>query len=204
MARKYEAKQFPHLKGLAGISDGLLETHVKLYEGYVSRCNALTAQLEAMAKEGKAAGKDPVYAELTRRLGFEYDGVVLHELYFGNLKRGAAAAPPEGRLKEAIAKSFGSYDIWLADFKAIATMPGVGWAVTYQDPANGWLSNHWINSHESNHPAGFVPVLVMDAWEHAFIPDYKATERAKYVDAYLQNIDWAVCEGRLLKELRPR
>ena len=76
-------------------------------------------------------------------------------------------------------------------------MPGVGWAITYQNPDNGWLSNHWVTLHEDGNPAGFKPILVMDAWEHAFVPDYKANERAKYVDAYFNNIDWAAAESRL-------
>jgi superoxide dismutase, Fe-Mn family len=195
--KKYTPRTFPHLKGLKGISDGLLETHLKLYEGYVNRTNKLTETLLGLAKEKQAAGSNPAYAEMTRRMGFEYNGMVLHEYYFSNLKPGAADAGPGGKLKAALEASFTSYDIWLADFKAIATMPGVGWAITYQNPENGWLSNHWVTLHEEGNPAGFKPVLVMDAWEHAFVPDYKATERAKYVDAYFTNIDWAAAESRL-------
>jgi Fe-Mn family superoxide dismutase len=195
--KKYTPKTFPNLKGLKGISDGLLETHLKLYEGYVNRTNKLTETLLGLAKEKQAAGTNPAYAEMTRRMGFEYNGMVLHEYYFGNLKPGASDAGPGGKLKAALEASFTSYDIWLADFKAIATMPGVGWAITYQNPENGWLSNHWVTLHEEGNPAGFKPVLVMDAWEHAFVPDYKATERAKYVDAYFTNIDWAAAESRL-------
>jgi len=195
--KKYTPKTFPHLKGLKGISDGLLETHLKLYEGYVNRTNKLTETLLGLAKEKQAAGSNPAYAEMSRRMGFEYNGMVLHEYYFSNLKSGAGDAGPSGKLKAALEASFSSYDIWLADFKAIATMPGVGWAITYQNPENGWLSNHWVTLHEEGNPAGFKPVLVMDAWEHAFVPDYKANERAKYVDAYFSNIDWAAVESRL-------
>ncbi len=195
--KKYTPKTFPHLKGLKGISDGLLETHLKLYEGYVNRTNKLTETLFGLAKEKQAAGSNPAYAEMSRRMGFEYNGMVLHEYYFSNLKSGAGDAGPGGKLKAALEASFTSYDIWLADFKAIATMPGVGWAITYQNPENGWLSNHWVTLHEEGNPAGFKPVLVMDAWEHAFVPDYKANERAKYVDAYFSNIDWATVESRL-------
>jgi superoxide dismutase, Fe-Mn family len=195
--KKYTPKTFPHLKGLKGISDGLLETHLKLYEGYVNRTNKLTETLLGMAKEKQAAGSNPAYAELSRRMGFEYNGMVLHEYYFNNLKPGTSDTGPSGKLKAALEASFTSYDIWLADFKAIATMPGVGWAITYQNPDNGWLSNHWVTLHEDGNPAGFKPILVMDAWEHAFVPDYKATERAKYVDAYFNNIDWAAAESRV-------
>ena len=76
-------------------------------------------------------------------------------------------------------------------------MPGVGWAVTFQDPHTGWLSNHWITLHETNNIAGFRPIMVMDAWEHAFVPDYKANRARKYVEAYFSNIDWDAAEGRL-------
>lgn len=195
--KKYTPRSFAHLKGLKGISDGLLETHFKLYEGYVNRTNKLTETLLGLAKEGQAAGSNPAYAEMTRRLGFEYNGMVLHEYYFENLRPGGSGQGAQGKLKGELEKSFGSYDVWLADFKAVATMPGVGWAILFQDPRTGLLSNHWVTLHNDGNVAGYTPVLVMDAWEHAFVPDYKATERAKYVDAYFSNIDWEAAEKRL-------
>ncbi len=199
--KKYVEHDFSKVKGLAGISDAQVAEHLKLYAGYVKRTNALTEKLFALCSEGKASGADPVYAELTRRMGFEYDGMILHEYYFGNMKAGAQAEPPAGSpLRTAIESSFGGkYDLWLADFRAVATMPGVGWAIAYQDPSNGWISNHWITLHNDGHPAGFKPILVMDGWEHAFMRDYQATERGKYVDAFFKNICWDTCEKRLRK-----
>ena len=196
--KKYAPKSYAQLKGLKGISDGVLESHFKLYEGYVNRTNKLTETLSGLAREGQAAGANPAYAEMTRRLGFEYNGMVLHEYYFGNLKPGGAAQA-SGKLKTGLEGSFGSYDTWFADFKAVATMPGVGWAIVFQDPSTGWLSNHWVTLHSDGNIAGYKPILVMDAWEHAFVPDYKPTERAKYVEAYFQNIDWEAAESRLAK-----
>lgn len=195
--KKYTPMQFAHLKGLKGISDTVLESHLKLYEGYVNRTNKLTELLQGLQQKGEAAGSNPAYAEMTRRLGFEYNGMVLHEYYFGNLKPGGSGATPGEKLKKAMEESFGSFENWLTDFKAVATMPGIGWAVTFQDPRTGWLSNHWITLHETNNIAGYQPIIVMDAWEHAFVPDYKPTERAKYVDAYFSNIDYDAAEGRL-------
>ena len=123
--KKYAPKDFSKLRGLAGISNDQLDEHFKLYEGYVKRTNALTEKLFALASEGKASGADPVYAELTRRLGFEYGGMVNHEYYFGNLTAGAQAEPPAGsKFRKAVEASYGKYDLWLADFKAVATMPG--------------------------------------------------------------------------------
>jgi superoxide dismutase, Fe-Mn family len=195
--KRYSPHDFSKVRGLTALSDKQIEEHLKLYEGYVKRTNTLTEKLFGMCNEGKASGADPVYAELTRRMGFEYNGMILHEYYFSNLKPGAQAEPPAGKLKSALEQSFGKYETWLADFRAMATMPGVGWVVLYQDPSTGWLSNHWITLHNDGNPAGYRPVLVMDGWEHAFMRDYLATERAKYVDAFFKNIDWESCEKRL-------
>jgi Fe-Mn family superoxide dismutase len=195
--KKYSPRDFSKVRGLTALSDKQIEEHLKLYEGYVKRTNTLTEKLFAMCNEGKASGADPVYAELTRRMGFEYNGMILHEYYFSNLKPGAQPEPPAGKLKSALEQSFGKYETWLADFRAMATMPGVGWVVLYQDPSTGWLSNHWITLHNDGNPAGYTPILVMDGWEHAFMRDYLATERAKYVDAFFKNIDWEASEKRV-------
>ena len=196
--KKYSPRDFSKVRGLTGISDKQIEEHLKLYEGYVKRTNALTEKLFALCNDGKASGADPVYAELTRRLGFEYSGMVNHEYYFDNMTAGAQAEAPAGsKFRKAVEDSFGKYDTWLADFRAVATMPGVGWAMTFQDPKNGWLSNHWISLHQDNAPVGFSPIFVMDGWEHAFMRDYLATERAKYLDAFLKNVNWQAVDARV-------
>jgi Fe-Mn family superoxide dismutase len=196
--KKYAPRDYSKVRGLTGLSDAQITEHLKLYEGYVKRTNTLTEKLFALASEGKASGADPIYSELTRRLGFEYNGLVLHEYYFENLTPGASAEPPKGgKLVQEIERSFGKYETWLADFRAIATFPGVGWTITYQDPNTGWLSNHWVTLHNDGNVAGFKPILVLDAWEHAFLRDYQATERAKYVDAFFKNINWESVQKRL-------
>jgi len=197
--KRYEPKQFSRLKGLSGISDGLLQDHFKLYEGYVKNVNELSTQLEGLLKEGKGKGTNPAFTEMTRRLGFEYGGMVLHELYFGNLGPEPDPLNKAGPLAQAFSRDFGSFEAWFEDFKAIAAMRGVGWAMAYQNPETRQISNHWITLHNDGHPPGFRPIVVMDCWEHAFVPDYKSTERAKYVDAYFKNLDWRACEGRLIK-----
>ena len=78
-------------------------------------------------------------------------------------------------------------------------MRGVGWAICYQNPANGRLSNHWITLHETGNVAGFTPILVMDVWEHAYLLDYKPAERPKYIEAFFSNIAWDTVEERLKK-----
>jgi Fe-Mn family superoxide dismutase len=139
--------------------------------------------------------------KLTRRLGFEYNGMILHEYYFSDLRAGSEPQPSSGSgMASALAESFGSTEHWRADFHAIGEMRGVGWVILFQDPATGRLTNHWITLHQDGVPAGFKPLLVMDVWEHAFMRDYKATERASYIDAFFRNIDWQMVERRLQEE----
>jgi Fe-Mn family superoxide dismutase len=190
----YKAKQFD-LSGLNGISDKTLEMHFTLYAGYVTNTNKITEQLEEIVKGGQAAGTNLAYAELTRRLGFEYSGMILHEYYFGNMKK-QASAQPSGDLKSALEGNFGSVDNFLADFKAVGGLRGVGWAVLFHDPAANKLSTQWITLHQDGNPAGFKPLLVLDVWEHAFLLDYKPSERAKYIDSFLSNVDWDVVAAR--------
>jgi Fe-Mn family superoxide dismutase len=190
----YEARKFD-LKGLKGISDQTLQLHFKLYEGYVKGTNALTAKIDKILEDGKVDAEEvPAYSELTRRLGFEYNGMVLHEYYFENMTRGTE--PPDGVFRERAEQSFGSFDVWKTDFAGIGNMRGVGWAICYENPANGRLSNHWITLHEHGNVAGFRPILVMDVWEHAYLLDH-GSERAKYVDAFFSNVAWGVASRRL-------
>ena len=203
--KTYKPKQFD-LSGLEGISDKTLEMHFKLYEGYVTSTNTLTRKIAEILKDGKVDQEEmPAYSELTRRMGFEYNGMVLHEYYFGNMKRQGSGDPAQGsEFRRAAESSFGSYATWKTDFMSVGKMRGVGWAVCYQDPAHGSLSNHWITLHEVGNVAGFVPVLVMDVWEHAFLLDYKPADRPKYIEAFFSNIDWAAVEGRLTQGVNAR
>ena len=197
----YKAREFD-LSNLKGISDETLDMHFKLYEGYVKETNKLNEKIAEFVSDGKVDQDEfAEYSELSRRLGFEYNGMVLHEYYFDNLKKGGGTGDPANTssFRKAAEQSFGSYDIWRADFTGIGKMRGVGWAICYENPANGQLSNHWITLHETGNVAGFIPVLVMDVWEHAFILDYKPADRPKYIEAFFSNIDWAVLENRLRK-----
>jgi Fe-Mn family superoxide dismutase len=124
--------------------------------------------------------------------------MVLHEYYFSNLTRRPAGAPSmNAAFRKAVEGDFGNYEIWKTDFSSVGKMRGVGWAICYLNPANGRISNHWITLHETGNVAGFVPLLIMDVWEHAYLLDYAPSERAKYIDAFFANIAWDVVDGRL-------
>ena len=189
----YTAKDYAKLIGMAGFSETLLKNHFTLYQGYVTNTNKVLDTLSQMLKDGKTA--TPEFAELKRRLGWEFNGMRLHEYYFENLG-GKAALNKDGKLGKKLAEDFGGYDAWEKDFKGTGTMRGIGWAVLYQDNITGQLLNQWINEHETGHPAGCAPILVMDVFEHAFITDY-ALKRADYIEAFFKNINWGIVEKRL-------
>jgi superoxide dismutase, Fe-Mn family len=196
--KPYQVKEF-NLSGLTGISEQTLDLHFQLYKGYVKKTNGLMEKISEYFKDGKVDQEDmPAYSELKRHLGFEYNGMVLHEYYFGNLKKDGGGVPDrKSAFYKAVESSFGSYEIWKADFIGIGKTRGVGWAICYQDPMQERLSNHWITLHHIGNIAGFNPVLVLDVWEHAFLLDYKPAERAKYIEAFFSNIDWEGVERRL-------
>src|SRR5580704_10768461 len=148
ISKPYKATEFD-LSGLNGISDKTLEMHFGLYEGYVKNTNTLNEKLAELLAGGDIEKNSAVFSELKRRLGFEYNGMVLHEYYFGNLKAGGNESPQSNSSFLKSAKdSFGSFETWKADFVGIGKMRGVGWAVCDLDPTTKTLSNHWITLHE--------------------------------------------------------
>ncbi len=189
----YTAKDYNNLIGMEGFSETLLKNHFTLYQGYVTNTNKGFDAFSEMAKGGKIGTSE--YAELKRRLGWEFNGMRLHELYFENL-RGKGIPNKSSKLWKKLADEFGSYENWEADFRGVGAMRGIGWAILYQDPVSGKLINQWINEHDVGHPAGCNPLLILDVFEHAFMIDY-GLKRADYIAVFFKNINWEAVEGRM-------
>jgi len=190
----YTPQNFDHLIGTAGFSDQLLKNHFTLYQGYVTNTNKLLDTLALLIKENKTA--TPEFAELNRRFGWEFNGMRLHELYFGNIIKGGKTLIKNSALAKLISEQYGSFDNWAAAFKAVGTMRGIGWVVLAYDPTSKKLFNLWINEHDVGHLTGTVPLLIMDVFEHAFMIDY-GLKRADYISAFFNAIDWDVVEKRI-------
>ncbi|TRZ55614.1 superoxide dismutase [archaeon] len=187
----FEPKNFDGLIGTKGFSDQLLKNHFTLYQGYVTNTNKLGDALGALALQTGAE-----FAEMKRRFGWEFNGMRLHELYFGNMKKnGNGEIDKNSELFKKIVKDFGSYEDWEKDFKASGAMRGIGWVVLYYDSQSGRLFNVWVNEHEAGHLAGAAPLLVMDVFEHAFMIDY-GLKRADYIEAFFKAIKWSESEER--------
>ncbi len=189
----YQAMDYHYLLGMPGLSETLLRNHITLYEGYVAHTNQALETLARLVRENKADTLE--YQEVKRHLGWEFDGMRLHEFYFANL--GGSGDPNEaGDLKAFISDQFGGFQAWEKDFRATGGVRSVGWAILYQDTLTGRLLNVWINEHDKGHPAGCMPILVMDAWEHAYMLDY-GIKRAGYIDAFFHNVNWPQAQTRV-------
>jgi len=194
----YEPKNFEHLLGIEELSDQLLKNHFALYQGYVTNTNKVAELLSVLIKEGKTG--TPEYAELKRRFGWEFNGMRLHECYFGNMIKGGTKLDRDSKLLKKIIEDFGSYENWEKDFKGVGGMRGIGWAVLYYDPIARRLFNTWINEHDVGHLSGAIPILIMDVFEHAYMIDY-GLKRADYIVAFFKAIDWKTATNRFEEAL---
>jgi superoxide dismutase, Fe-Mn family len=177
---------------LTGLSEKLIRSHWENnYQGSVRALNMIENRLAAAM-----ADKDfpPVaYSGLKREQLHRTGSVVLHEHYFDQFGGNGQAA---GAIKDALGLSHGSFGNWEAEFRrtAMALAGGSGWAILAYNHHMGALHNYWAWDH-TNGPVMSTPLLVLDMYEHAFHMDYGAAA-AKYVDAFMQNIDWAIVDAR--------
>lgn len=182
----FEPKSFESIIGAAGFSEQLLRNHFALYQGYVANANKVLDALAAMLREGKFGAE---FSELRRRLGWEFNGMRLHELYFGNIAKGGSVFDRNSNLARKIVEQFGAFENWERDFKSVGMIRGIGWAVLCYDAVSGKLFNIWVNEHDAGHLSGAVPLLVMDVFEHAYMTDY-GIKKADYIEAFFKVIDW--------------
>ncbi len=187
-----QAKDFSKLIGMNGFSETLLNNHFKLYQGYVKNTNAIIEKLNVLLADKKA--NTPEYAELKRRLGWEFNGMLLHEYYFANLG-GKEPLDVNSLLYKQIIEDFGSFDNWKDDFISTGLMRGIGWVILYREPRTGKLVNVWVNEHDVGHITASSPILVVDVFEHAYMTDYQL-DRSKYIEAFFKNINWKAVTER--------
>jgi len=177
---------------LKGISKQTIDDHLKLYEGYVKNTNLILEKIEELAQDSEKNAY--ALAEVQRRFGFEYDGMRNHEIYFEALSNGAKNISKDGELYKSIEAVWGSFDKWLARFKAIAMSRGIGWAMLYLDKKEKFLMNAYVQDHEMGQLAGCTPILALDMWEHAYIADYAPGGKKDYVEDFFTNLNWEVIE----------
>ncbi len=198
---QFEEKKF-NLPELKGISSKTIEEHLKLYAGYVKNSNLLSQTIDELLAEGIKSDKasaTTAYAlgEVQRRFGFEYDGMRNHEVYFDSLSGGPTELSQDSELYKSIVYLWGSFDAWLARFKAIAMTRGVGWAMLYLDIKEQRLLNAYVEDHQLGQLVGCTPILALDMWEHAFVADYQPSGKKQYVEDFFKNLNWKKVEENM-------
>jgi Fe-Mn family superoxide dismutase len=190
---QYEAKKFD-IPRLEGISEEGIKQHLGLYEGYVKNFNAISALMPEYAKEGEKHGI--ALSELIRRRSFEFDGMRLHELYFAQFEGGAKAPAAGSALAKAFEKDYHSMENLIGMVRGVAGMRGPGWSLLYWDAQGGQFFCNFVGEQHQGHFATLPIILALDVWEHAYILDYGAAGRGKYIDAFFKNLNWSVVEKR--------
>lgn len=197
----YTETQF-NIPELVGISAKTIAEHLKLYAGYVKHCNLILQKIaELSATPEDATTNTYLIGELRRRLGFEFGGLRNHEYYFHQLEGGAVELAVESELKTKIIEQWGSFDVWLAEFKQLAMTRGIGWAFLYKDMKTGNLLNAWVGEQHDGHLTGLTPILALDMWEHSYMLDVPPSEKKSYVEAFFKNLNWSVVEGRFISKM---
>ena len=170
----------PHLSGQ------IMELHHdKHHRAYVSGANAA---IEKLLDARRQENFDHI-AALEHALAFNVSGHVLHSIFWNNLSP-AGGGKPDGELAEAIARDFGSFELFKKQLvQAAMTITGSGWAALVWEPVSRRLGTSQIHDHQSQVTQGSVPLLVLDAWEHAYYLQYKS-EKSRYFEAIWNLWNW--------------
>lgn len=191
---EFVPKQF-NIPELAGISAESVKQHIGLYEGYVKNFNAISAKLAEYAKESTEKNAYAL-SELIRRRSFEFGGMRLHEHYFAQFEGGEKVLNLNGALAKALEKEYMKVEHVEPYLTAIGNMRGPGWAILYWDPESKQFLAGFTGEQHQGHFATLPIILVLDVWEHAYLLDYGAAGKAKYIAAFFKNLNWDVIEKR--------
>jgi Fe-Mn family superoxide dismutase len=189
----------PALYELDGISRAAVEAHYKLYQGYVNKRNEILRTLDSI----DLASANQVYSDIRSLkvdLSFAVGGIKNHEIYFEHL--GGGGGDPDGLIGQLIARDFGSAADWRADLKATG-MAARGWAWTAYDWDEGRLFNYLGDTQNTFPIWNATPLVALDVYEHAYFLDYQ-TDRASYINAFFDNLDWDVVDDWVSKYQIPK
>ncbi|MCX6719063.1 MAG: Fe-Mn family superoxide dismutase [Candidatus Taylorbacteria bacterium] len=189
--KTFTAKTF-NIPALKGISAKNIEEHLKLYAGYVKNANLVIEKSQELMKDSEKNAY--LLSELARRFSFEFNGMRNHEAYFASIEGGQKPLSDSSALKQAIESEFGSFDEWLASFKALAMTRGIGWAMLYYDPQDKRLLMSWIDEQHLGQLTECTKILALDMWEHSYVADYQPSGKKAYVEDFFANLNWEVAE----------
>ena len=189
----YSAKEFNSIS-IPALKQEQIDLHLTLYKGYVTNFNILCEDI------GKAESVK-VKSEMYRRVGFEWNGIRSHEIYFESVS--GASPLSGGALQEKIEKIYGSFDVLKETITTLAlTARGPGWVFFGYDAVRDICILSWIADHELGVPVGITPLVMIDVWEHAYLYKGDVSEKKEYVSSYVDSINWSVVEQRFSQSLQ--
>lgn len=195
----FEAKNFT-IGNLKGISQKTIEEHLKLYQGYVNHSNLVLEKIKDLSQD--AESNMGLISGLQRRLGFEFNGMRNHEIYFALLEGDHHDLDKESDLSKQIVVDFGSFKNWISFFKSLATARGIGWAVLYYDPKAKRLLNAWVDEQHLGQLQGCFPIIALDMWEHSYVADYLPSGKKQYIEDFFENLNWQIAEQNFKNAIR--
>lgn len=193
----YEAQTF-NIPALDGISPKQIEVHLGLYQGYVKHINLLREQIKDLT-ELDAEKYSFAIESIRRRMGFEFNGMRMHEFYFPQFEGSSTPLTTGGRLEAALSEKYGSREAFIEHFKKVGMSRGSGWATLAWDAKGKTPHVWWTADHELGTLADVEVLLALDMWEHSYMVDYLPAEKAKHIDAFFKNVNWSVVEDRFAK-----
>ncbi len=189
----YAARDFSALADkMSGFSASQIKQHLKLYDGYVGKCNEIHDKLKDVDITTANATYSAV-RELLVEQSFAHNGVVYHEYYFGNL--GGSGGEPQGEMRAGIEEEWKSVGKFM-DFLKAAGKSARGWVIVGFNPRAGHIDAYALDTHNIFSPANIVPLVALDVYEHAYMIDF-GIDRAKYLETFLANVNWDVVSKRL-------
>ncbi len=194
---KYNAKEF-NLPDLSGMSHKQVEVHLGLYKGYVAHINKLYEVLEELKNDPE---KNAYSIEsVRRRIGFEFNGMRMHEIYFDQFENGKTDEARGGALDEIVSAKFGDFDTFKEEFHKTAMTRGIGWTILAIDKKTDEIPEahiFWVADHELGQLGDTVPIIALDMWEHAYMVDYTPAEKVEYIKSFFDNLNWELIEKRI-------
>ncbi|HVT12277.1 MAG TPA: superoxide dismutase [Fimbriimonadaceae bacterium] len=177
-----------------GIGAKTHEEHLKLWQGYANKTNEIRKALADLDTDPAKANQ--IYSQvraLKANYAFALGGYKNHNVYFETI--GGQGGPATGEVARLIDEAYGSFEAWAADWKATG-IGGRGWAYLGYDREEKRVFNFIGDGQDTFPQWGNILILAMDVYEHAYYLDFQ-TARAKYIDAYMQTIDWDAVNARI-------
>ncbi|HEX4819288.1 MAG TPA: superoxide dismutase [Acidimicrobiales bacterium] len=168
------------------ISARIMELHHdKHHATYVKGANTALEKLAELRGKGEFA----TISMLEKNLAFNVSGHVLHSIFWTNLSP-QGGGQPEGALSNTIDSTFGGFDAFKSQMtQAASTIQGSGWALASWEPMAGRLIVQQVYDHQGNHGQGTIPLLAIDAWEHAYYLQYE-NRKADFFEAIWNVVNW--------------